>query len=39
MKLGDWLLHWVEARALRKGLRTNTIRNYRVSMGHLEPLH
>lgn len=38
LKLGDWLLHWVEERALRKGLRPTTIRNYRVYMGHLEPL-
>ncbi|RTG94004.1 site-specific integrase [Thermus scotoductus] len=38
LKLGDWLLHWVEERALRKGLRPTTIRNYRVYMGHLEPI-
>lgn len=38
LKLGDWLLHWVEERALRKGLRPTTIRNYRVYLGHLEPL-
>jgi integrase len=38
LTLGDWLLHWIEERAVRKGLRPTTLRNYRVYVGHLEPL-
>lgn len=39
LRLGDWLVHWVEERALRKGLRPTTIRNYRVYLGHLGPVY
>lgn len=38
LKLGDWLFHWIEERTTRKGLRPTTVRNYRVYLGHLDPI-
>ncbi len=38
IRLAEWLEHWIEERAARKGLRPGTLTNYRTYLKHLAPL-
>lgn len=38
IRLAEWLEHWIEERAARKGLRPGTLSNYQTYLKHLAPL-